>query len=76
MTAFNGYKNWNHWNVSIWINNDERLYRIAQYCIKVTGNRARAVNLMLWELQSTGQTHTKDGALYSKSAIRAAMAGM
>lgn len=25
MTRYNGHKNWNHWNVSLWINNDEGL---------------------------------------------------
>ena len=29
MTRYNGHKNWNHWNVSLWINNDEGLYRMA-----------------------------------------------
>lgn len=27
---YNGHKNWNHWNVSLWINNDESIYRMAR----------------------------------------------
>ena len=27
--AYNGHKNWNYWNVSLWINNDEGLYNLA-----------------------------------------------
>jgi hypothetical protein len=25
---YNGHKNWNHWNVSLWLFNDEPLYRL------------------------------------------------
>ena len=24
---YNGHKNWNHWNVSLWLYNDEAMYR-------------------------------------------------
>lgn len=70
---FNGYKNWNHWNVSLWINNHEELYRLAQYAVKISVDRTRAVNHILWALTEQGKTHTPDGAPYSKSAIRTAI---
>ena len=76
MATYNGYKNWNHWNVSLWINNDEGLYELARYAIKISVNRYRASNHMLWALSEQGITHTPDGAPYSKSAIRSAMVGM
>ena len=28
-TDFNGWKNWATWNVSLYINNEERMYRVA-----------------------------------------------
>jgi hypothetical protein len=73
MTTYNGHKNWNHWNVSLWINNDEKLYRIAQRYVKSYGRSegAKAV----YEDYFKGNK-TPDGAPYSKSAIRAAMVGM
>lgn len=71
--SYNGHKNYNHWNVSLWINNDEGLYALAKECIASTLNRDEAVVLMLREI---GNTHTPDGAPYSKSSIRAAMVGM
>ncbi len=70
--TFNGHKNYNHWNVSLWINNDESLYQLALESIKSTNTRDKAVERMLRLLG----THTPDGARYSKSSVRAAMVGM
>ena len=76
MATYNGYKNWNQWNVSLWINNEEWQYRTAQYCIRMASNRKHAVMFFQRELEKRGITHTPDGARYSKSAIRSAMVGM
>lgn len=64
------------WNVSLWINNDEGLYRLAKDCVQRTKNRNIAAQDMLDILQETGTTHTPDGVKYSKTAIREAMIGM
>ena len=78
MPKYNGHKNWNHWNVSLWINNDEGLYRLARECItqnmsRVHSNRTKAVEDFI---ALVGADKTPDGAPYSKSAVRAAMVGM
>lgn len=73
MTTYNGHKNWNHWNVSLWIGNDEGLYRLAQECIRKYRNRERAAEAFI---SGVGATKTPDGAPYSKSSVRAAMVGM
>ena len=78
MAKYNGYKNWNHWNVSLWINNDENLYQMALYFIfehKQYG-KGYAAERMLECLHNEGITKTPDGAKYNKTAIRAAMVGM
>lgn len=75
MSEYNGHKNWNHWNVSLWIGNDEGLYRMARRHIRNSRNRAQAAKNMLAELHELGMTETPDGAPYSVSAIRAAMVG-
>jgi hypothetical protein len=75
MPKYNGHKNWNHWNVSLWINNDEGLYREAQAKAKRLGKDMGA-RMMRDSLLREGITHTPDGAPYSVSAIRAAMSGM
>jgi len=74
MSTFNGHKNWNHWNVSLWINNDEGLYHMARQYVRAyrTGKLPAAV-AMLNELHDAGITKTPDGAPYSVSSIRAAM---
>lgn len=75
MPKYNGFRNWNHWNASLWINNDEGLYSIAlSYCTRYPKNRAAV--FMLQDLYDSGITHTPDGAPYSVSSIRAAMVGM
>ncbi len=73
---FNGHKNWNHWNVSLWINNDEGLYRMAQELVRDSENRQVAAQSMLAALQDMDMYKTPDGAPYSVTTIRAAMREM
>jgi hypothetical protein len=75
--TYNGHKNWNHWNVSLWINNDEGLYRLARDTIAMfPGRRDAAVRTFIAHLAVFGVTKTPDGAPYSKSAVESAMRGM
>jgi len=75
MATYNGHKNWNHWNVSLWINNDEGLYRLArQYARQY--KRQDAARAMLSALSESSITETPDGAPYTVSAILGAMRGI
>lgn len=76
MATYNGHKNWAHWNVSLWINNDEGLYRMALEFVRSEGTKDKAARAMLQALQDAGTNETPDGARYSVSSIRAAMAEM
>lgn len=68
--AYNGHKNWAHWNVALWIANDEQLYRAALRAIR--GNRREsAVAQLLEQLPAA----TPDGAKYNKTNLRAALVG-
>jgi len=71
--TYNGHKNWNHWNVSLWISNDESLYRVARTCIAKARTLDKAADYMLAALQDSGFTETPDGAPYTKTSIRAAL---
>ena len=69
---YNGHKNYNHWNVSLWLFNDEPLYRMM--CNKV--RRSSSLNdAATWILESIETEHTPDGAPWTKTAIRAALVG-
>lgn len=69
MAKYNGHRSWNAWNVSLWINNDEGLYRMAQDYAKRYGieRGARHMAAML-----DGEK-TPDGAKYNLTCVREAM---
>lgn len=73
MGKFNGYKNYNHWSVALWIDNDEGLYRMAHHFLHGNRTKDQAAALMAKELAGM---KTLEGVAYSKTAIRAAMVGM
>jgi hypothetical protein len=59
---FNGWANWETWNVSLWIQNDEGLYRAAKDC---KGSYAALVEL-LWDC---GSKETPDGCRWNDLKI-------
>lgn len=73
---YNGHKNYNHWNVSLWIGNDEGLYRLAKDFISSCDTKDEAAQAMLDDLEFCGITKTPDGVPYSFTTIRAAMVGL
>lgn len=76
MAKYNGFSSRNAWNVSLWINNDEGLYRTAMELVRDSENRQVAAKSMLEHLKCSGTTCTPDGAPYSVTTIKAAMKGM
>jgi hypothetical protein len=73
---YNGHKNWNHWNVSLWINNDYGLYSLARESVKANRTKDAAAREVLDVLLEGGADKTPDGAPYSITTIRAALVGM
>jgi hypothetical protein len=73
MSKYNGFKNWNHWNVSLWINNDEQLYKLAKQYRKRHKNASVAAECLRVLFDDLGMKKTPDGAPYSASAIRGAI---
>ena len=59
--TYNGWKNHATWNVALWINNDEGLYRIALLCKDYAEFRE------CMELQ--GSTHTPDKVAWNDSDL-------
>ncbi len=66
--GYNGHRNRNHWNVALWIANDESIYRRAK-ALMMRRTKDEAARALLAELPS----HTPDGAPYSFSSVRAAL---
>lgn len=72
MAEYNGHRSWNAWNVSLWIGNDESLYRYAVSLIETYG-RDRAARIMAHEFEGE---RTPDGARYNLTCIREALRGL
>ena len=67
MADYNGYANWETWNISLWLNNDEPVYRdIAAFMRSYTG--ATPYRDYLRHAGLEGAT-TPDGAAYLDPAV-------
>jgi predicted NUDIX family NTP pyrophosphohydrolase len=76
MAKYNGHKNYNHWNVSLWISNDEGLYSIAKDAVRYASNRDAAARQIVDDLNALGITKTPDGAPYTFTTVRAAISDL
>ena len=72
MPKYLGHKNWNHWNVKLWLTGNEFEYRLMLSCIRCTRNRDEAAARLLGFLPAA----TPDGAPYTKTSVKAAMVGL
>ena len=61
LSNYNGWANYETWNVSLWFQNDEGLYRLTQE----SKNYFQTVKT----LSEFGITHTPDGVSYSNPVI-------
>ena len=60
--SYNGWENYETWNVALWINNDQDLYDFAHEC----GDYETLVNRLYEEY---GVTETKDGVKFNDPAV-------
>ena len=51
--TYNGFKNYETWNVALWLNNDEGFYSVAQQC--------EDFGDFIDFVMTNGHTHTPDG---------------
>jgi hypothetical protein len=69
---YNGHKNWDYWNVALWIANDEGLYRLAKSIMRENKTKKDAVKALMEHLPSA----TPDGAKYTHNNVTAALTGL
>ncbi len=62
--TYNGWKNYETWNVALWIGNDEGLYRLAKEAGSYQSFRAT-----MREMGSLGGTETPDGVAYNDARV-------
>ena len=60
-TTYNGWANYETWNVALWIQNDEGLYNVAKQC----ANYQQLVDL----LDDIGSEETPDGVKWNDTKI-------
>ena len=69
---YNGHKNKNHWNVSLWLFNDESNYKMVMSAVR----EQRTLDLAARYLMMTLPKKTMDGAPYTFASVRAALRGV
>ena len=65
MKAYNGHRSWNAWNVSLWLNNSEEIYKFARQVFDDMGLEKAATYLTT----ALDGEKTPDGAVYTRKAI-------
>ena len=69
---YNGHKNKNHWNVSLWLFNHEFNYKRVMSAVR----EQRTLDLAARYLMMTLPKKTMDGAPYTFTSVRAALRGL
>jgi len=61
MSDYNGWANYETWNIALWIDNDEGLHHFASGC--------RSYQDFIEQLRECGVTETLDGVAFNDSGL-------
>jgi hypothetical protein len=64
--SYNGWANYETWNVALWIGNDESLYRMAKQCAKFPTPYRRLCHKLI----ANGYDRTPDGVRWNSPKVR------
>lgn len=67
--SYNGHRDWDHWNVALWLYNVEPTYHIVRNAIRRSRTQEEAAQRILEQLPHK----TPDGALYTMQTVKAAI---
>ena len=75
---YNGHKNWTHWNVALWLGNDEGLYNLAMEYRGKNDSKGKPITprRAAYRLSQCLPPKTPDGACYSIVALTEAIKGL
>lgn len=77
---YQGHESWNAWNVALWIENNEPLYRLAMDCVRRPRKDGKPVSANVAALRFSqsvpSSERTPDGARFSHRSVRLAMEGL
>jgi len=67
--TYNGWANYETWNVSLWIQNDQFLYNTAKACVEYCGKDETPYDKFVRCMFNGGMNKTRDGVSYSSSKL-------
>lgn len=75
MAEYQGHRSWNAWNVALYIDNEESIYRAAVEALQTTTNIRQAVTKFC-RITGLRDTRTPDGGVYNTRCIKEALEGL
>ena len=67
--TYNGYANYETWNVALWIQNDEYLYNTAKACVEFCGDNDTPYEKFIRCMMNIDRDITRDNVRWDSDAV-------